>query len=47
MGSGVRQAGPQVGGPRSCPMGGGSESDTWPGPEVTAILRKACKIGVF
>ena len=28
-------------------MGGGSESDTWPGPKVTAILRKARKIGVF
>ena len=26
---------------------GGSESDTWPGPKVTAILRKARKIGVF
>jgi len=28
-------------------MGGGSESDTWPGLKVTAILRKARKIGVF
>ena len=38
VGSGVRLAGPQVGGPRSGPMGGGSESETWPGPKVTAIL---------
>ena len=28
-------------------MGGWSESDTWPGPKVIAILRKARKIGVF
>ena len=25
----------------------GSESNTWPGPKVTTILRKARKIGVF
>ena len=27
--------------------GWGSKSDTWPGPKVAAILRKARKIGVF
>ena len=28
-------------------MGGGSESDTWPGLKVIDILRKARKMGVF